>query len=97
MLTEATTKPGGIVADRPLGPDELAKMLGYSRASLKQMRTNKSKLIEGLPMFKLCNCAATRRKTQTRCNHPFYAWKSEVMAFLKAKQERYGQMTAKFP
>lgn len=60
---------GGIVADRALGPDELSKMLGYSRATLKQMRTNKSKLIEGLPMFKLCNCEATRRPPHRTPTH----------------------------
>jgi hypothetical protein len=72
-----------------LGPDEIAKVLGYTRKSLRQMRASKSPLLDGLPMFKLCDCEATRRKTQGRCNHPYYAWESDVEKFFKQRQERY--------
>jgi len=85
------------MSDQLLKAEDLAKILGYSRQRLFDLRSQKSDLIADLPTFKLCNCAATRRKTQARCNHPFYAWESEVQTFLKAKQERYGQMTVKFP
>jgi hypothetical protein len=80
-----------MATDRPLGPDELAKMLGYSKNSLMSMRTKKSPIIADLPMFKLCDCESTRRKTQARCNHPYYAMESEVIAFFKRRQERFQQ------
>jgi len=86
---------GELMTDRLLKVEDLAKILGYSCQRLFDLRSQKSDLIAGLPTFKLCDCEATRRKTQARCNHPFYAWESEVQAFLKGRQERYRVTTGR--
>lgn len=81
--------PQTATKDRPIAAAELAAMLGYSRRTLKQMRAERNPIIADLPMFKICDCESTRRKTQARCNHPYYAWESDVLAFFRSRQERF--------
>jgi len=75
--------------DRALTPKEVADALGYKVETLHAMRSNNDPLIAGLPMFKLCECEATRRKTQARCRHPYYAMESDVLEFFRQRKERY--------